>query len=405
MANVFKNISMVTFDTLINLENSLTFSKYVNRKYDKQFAKTGAKIGDTLNIRLPNRFVSSEGATITTEDVEDRTVPLVLTTQANIAMGFTSRDLTLDVDDFRNRYIKPAVIQLANRIDKDGLELAKKVYPFVGDPSVSANNLLSYLTAGATMDNNACPRDGERSAVLDPWAQAGLVNGLSGLFQSSEKIADQYEKGTMGIAAGFKFSMDQNVATHTFGTGVNDPVLVAGANQTGTELTISGLVGILNKGDMFTIPNVLAVNPVSRDTTGALQQFTVLNTTTAGATKIQISPALLGPADDQKRYQTVNALPANSAPLTLLGDPGQTCKIGICFHRDAFVLASADLYDPSADGAFASVVSDDQIGLSIRIASQWNVLNDKKITRLDCLYGWALVYPELACKVISKSGI
>lgn len=402
MANKFENIEMVTYDTLVNLENNLTFSKYVNRSYDNYFGKKGAKIGNTVQVRLPNRFVGGEGATINVEDIDERVVPVVLTTQANTAMGFTSAEMSLDVDDFRNRYIKPAVINIANKIDKAGLELAKKVYSFVGNPSNPADTLRAYLEAGARLDGNACPRDGLRSAVIDPYAQAGLVDNLKGLFQSSDKIADQYEKGTMGLTAGLKFSMDQNVATHTFGTGVNDPVLVAGANQSGDTLTISGLTGILNAGDMFTIPNVYQVNPVSRDTTGALQQFTVLETTTAGATSIKISPSIIGPATP--RYQTVNVLPANLAALTLIGDPGQTAKIGICFHRDAFVLVSADLEDVSQDGAWAAVASDDQIGLSIRIARQWDVTTDRTVTRLDCLFGWALVYPELACKVISKPG-
>lgn len=239
MANTNLTISMVTREALRVLENNLSFTKGVNREYDDQYAISGAKIGDTLNIRKPARYVGRTGAALSVEDHTETSVPLVLNTQFGVDVNFTSKELTLQIDDFSKRILQPAMATVANKVDRDGLLMAYQATAnSVGTPGTLPNALKTYLEAGAKLDDEACPRDGQRSVVIDPWMQVEIVDALKGLFQSSEKISDQYEKGNMGIAGGFKWSMDQNVQRHTVGTLGGTP-LTAGATADGATQVLS----------------------------------------------------------------------------------------------------------------------------------------------------------------------
>ena len=200
----------------------------------------------------------------------------------------------------------------------------------------------------------------------------------------------------MGKTAGFKFSMDQNVQTHINGTGVANPVIVNGAGQAGGTLTVSGLTGNLKAGDTFTIAGVNGVNPMSKQSTGQLRQFVVLADVANAGTSLTISPALVATGP----YQNVTALPANGAPLTFIGGASAQYEIGVAFHKDAFTFASADLPLPKGLD-MAARVSDSQLGISMRAISDYIIQTDQFVTRIDVLYGWALIRPELACKIIS----
>jgi hypothetical protein len=278
MANSLLTISQITKESLMVLENNLTFAKGVNREYDDQFAIGGAKIGDTINIRKPAKYVGRTGTVLSTEDHTETSVPLQLNTQFGVDINFTSKELTLSIDEFSDRIIKPAMATIANKIDRDGLALYKDIYNTVGTPGTIPTLLKTYLQAGAKMDYEGTPRDGQRSLVIDPSAQVEIVDSLKGLFQSSSEIKSQYENGNMGLAGGFKWSMDQNINVHTVGPLGGSPI-VNGAGQTGSTLVVSGFTAAaaarLNKGDVFTIAGVYAVNPQSRQSTGQLRQFVV----------------------------------------------------------------------------------------------------------------------------------
>ena len=267
--------------------------------------------------------------------------------------------------------------------------------PAGSDTRIQYNNAGAF-GAGVKLDNNGAPRDGDRAVVFGPATQAGLVDNLKGLFNDVTEVARQYKEGTMGKTAGFKFSMDQNVQTHINGTGTANPVIVNGAGQTGGTLTVSGLAGNLKAGDTFTIANVYAVNPMSKQSTGQLRQFVVLADVAIAGTSLTISPAIVtsGP------YQNVTVGPANSAPLTFIGVAGASYEIGVAFHKDAFTFATADLPLPKGVD-MAARVSDSQLGISMRAVSDYIIQTDQFVTRIDVLYGWALIRPELACKIIS----
>ncbi|SNT33723.1 P22 coat protein - gene protein 5 [Noviherbaspirillum humi] len=402
MPNTLLTPQMITNEALRVLENNLVFAKNVNREYSDQFAKSGAKIGATVNVRKPPRFVGRTGAAIGIEDVTDTQVPLNISTQFGVDFTFSSQDLTLSADDFSNRYLKPAMAAIANKIDRDGLALALGVANTVGTPGTPISSATPFLTAGALMDLEGTPRDDQRGVVLDPFAQANLVDALKGLFQSGEKIKAQYEKGIMGQALGFDFAMDQNVNAYTVGPQGGVP-LVNGANQTGSALVTNGWTAAaatrLNVGDVFTIAGVFAVNPQSRQSTGRLRQFVVTAQAASdagGNATLQISPAIT-PAG---QFQNVTNSPANGAAITVLGAANTVSNQSLAYHKDAFTLATVDLEDVSQYGAWGARAN--YKGISIRIVRQYAIGTDTVPCRLDVLYGWKALYPELACRICTS---
>ena len=393
---------MITREAARILTNNLCFTKQISREYSDQFAKSGAKIGSVLNIRKPPKYIGRTGRVCAIEDTVETSVPLALTTQFGVDLQFTSAELALSIDDFSDRILKPAVAVVANKIDYDMMGLYSTVPNVVGTAGTVPNALLTYLMAGVALDDNMAPRDNLRSVVVNPIQQATIVDALKGLFQSADQIERQYEKGLMGITAGFKWCMDQNTRVHTAGAYGGAPI-VAGGSQVGSTLNVSGFTAAaaprLKKGDMFTITGVNAVNGQNHQDLGYLRTFTVtadVSSLADGTAAIPIYP----PITATGASQTVTASPAANAPLVMTFTANQTTSQALAFHRDAFTFATADL--PLPDGVdMASRVSDSQLGISVRMIRQYQICDDTWPTRLDVLYGMAAVYPELACRIIS----
>ena len=405
MNNILLTISEITLEATRVLENELTFANKINRQYDDQFAIEGAKIGDTINIRKPPRYVGRTGQALQLEDSTETSVPLSLGTQFGVDIVFTTKDLTLSIDRFSERFLKPALATVANKIDRDGLALYSKVYNYVGTPGTTPNAALTYLNAGVLLDNESCPVDGLRTACLNPIAEATIVNALTGLFNPQKTISEQYIKGRMGEALGFEFYKDQNVNVATIGALGGTPVVNA-AGQSGSAITTSGWSNntlVLNAGDIIQFAGVYAVNPQSRQTTGLLRNFVVTAPVTSngsGVATITISPALTPPISvtQPAQFQTVTATPANNAAVTIYGAAGTSTPQNLVFHRDAFTLGTADLYLPKGVD-MAARVSDEDTGLSVRMVRAYDINLDRCPCRLDVLYGFAAVYPELAVRV------
>lgn len=401
MANTLLTISMITNKALMVLENNLTFAKRINREYDDRFANSGAKIGDTINIRKPVRYVSATGPALQLQNATETSVPLVIDTQNQTAFAFTSNELTLDVDDFSDRLLKPAIAKIANDIDFSCLTLYRDVYNSVGTPGATPSALLTYLQAGVKLDNEATPNDGQRYICMNPIAQATIVDALKSLFQSSEQIKRQYEKGSMGTSANFDWYMDQNINVHTIGAYAGTPT-VNGASQTGASLVTAGWSAgaILRQGDIITISTgtaVNAVNPQNYQSTGQLRQFVVTATSTAdgaGALTIPISPSIV----TSGAFQTVTASPDNGATVAVFGTASTQSPTNLAFHKDAFTLACVDLELPSGVD-MAARASDKQLGLSMRIIRAYDINNDRFPCRVDLLQGRKTIRPELACRV------
>lgn len=399
--NTLLNIAMITREALRVLENNLTFTKQVNRQFDDKFGVDGAKIGTVVNVRRPPRYVTRTGQALNLQDATETQVPVTLDTQAGVDLAFTSQDLALSIDDFSERFINPAVAAVANRIDQAGLALYKSIYQTVGTAGTTPIALLTYLLAGVKLNDSAAPLDGQRSLIVTPLMEATIVDALKGLFHQSAAIAEQYTKGQMGRAAGFTWYMDQNVASHTWGLQGGVPLVngvpAEGATTLVTDAWTGAVATRVNAGDVFTLTGVFGVNPQSRQSTGALQQFVALadaDSDGAGNLTINVSPALVSSGAGQ----TITAQPADNAPLTFLGTTLQVSPQGIAMHKDAFTLVTADLPLPRGVD-MAARVSDKQLGISIRMVRAYDINLDRFPCRLDILFGWSVLRPELACRV------
>lgn len=402
MANTLLTIGMITNEALAVLTNMLTFTKGVNRQYDDSFGVAGAKIGTTLNVRKPPRYVGRTGQAISIENATETSTPVVLTTQRGVDISFSSQDLELSITDFSRQFIRPAIVNIANHIDLDGLAMAvASTYNQVGTPGTTPANITTYLAGGVALDNNSTPRDGERNLVLNPLANATMVGSLNNIFNSPGRISQQNDDGMMESGYGFNWSMDQNVTTHTTGPLGGTPLIV-GAGQSGASLQVDGWTAAaalrLNAGDVFTIAGVFGVNPVSLQSTGVLKQFVVtanVSSDGTGLSTIPISPAIVGSGTG---FQNVTALPADNAAITVSGAAATVSPQNMLYHRNAFTLACADLPLPRGVD-MAARKADKQTGLSIRMVRAYDVTTDQFPCRLDVLYGWAPLYPEWACRI------
>ena len=406
MSNNLLTISMITNEALMVLENELTFSSEVERNYDDQFAVTGAKIGATLNVRRPGRFIGTTGPALNVEDFNETSTPVTLSTQFHVDTQFTTQDLALSLDMFSDRVLKPAVAAVANKIDFDGTTMARlNTANIVGTPGTPPTSLLTYLTAQAYLDSEGAPRDGRRSCIIEPFTGATIVDSLKGLFVPNDRIGMQYEKGMMGRdSAGMNWKMDQNISAQTFGTytgtatintSTDTGILTSGWAQTSTLTLSKSGTFTPNVGDTFTIANVYAVNPQNRQAYGSnkLRNFVV---TAISGNSVTVSPAVISGG----QFQNVSITSPGASAVTPFNQAGAVSPQNIVMHRNAFTLATADLELP--DGVhFAGRASDKDLGLSMRVVRQYTINNDSIPTRIDVLYGWAPLYPELACRVAS----
>jgi len=413
MANNLLTISKITNEALMVLENELTFTSEVDRNYDDQFAVVGGKIGNTVNVRRPGRFIGTTGPALNVEDFNETSLPVTLSTQFHVDTQFTTQDLALSLDMFSDRVLKPAVAAIANKIDRDGLVMAKNsTANIVGVAGTPPTGLITYLTAGAYMDAEGTPRDGRRACVVEPFTSATIVDSLKGLFVPQEAIGEQYRKGLMGRdSAGVNWKLDQNIVSQTFGsyasatlstdtTSASFGISSGWASTSTITISATSAAATLNQGDVIQFANILAANPQNRQAYGSnkARNFVVTSTVSIGSgssASVTVSPAII--TGGQFQNVVVNAT-SSSAVVTPFNNTGVTSPQNLMFHRNAFTLAVADLELPEGVH-FAGRASDKEIGLSMRVVRQYTINNDSIPTRLDVLYGWAPLYPELACRI------
>ena len=415
-------ITMITNESLMVLENELTFTSQVLRTYDESFGVDGGKIGDTLNVRRPARFVGTSGPNLSVEDFYQSSVPVVVgdTTkygdQFHVDTAFTTKDLRLSLGSFSENVIRPAVAAVANKVDYTGLQMAKNsVGNIVGVAGTPPTSLLTYLTAGAYLDAEAAPRDGNRAVVIEPFTGAAIVDSLKGLFMPDAAISQQYRKGLMGRdSAGMNWKMDQNVNVQTSGSWAASSAstltvdttsigIATGWASTTTLTLTAGATVTLKKGDVLQIANVMPVNPQNRQVYGTkARYFTVqsdLTITGASTGQLTIAPAVITAGQFQNVSITSTSATATVTPFSIgVSGVGTTSPRNILFHKNAFTCAMVDLELP-AGVVFAGRASSKEAGISIRVVRQYTINNDQIPARFDVLYGWAPLYQELACQV------
>lgn len=399
MANSLLTINMITREAVRLWKNSNAFLQNIDMQYDDSFAKTGAKIGTALRIRLPNDYTVRTGAAASVQDTAETSTTLVLATQKGVDVSFSSADRTMSLDDYSERVLAPGINNLAGAIASDVMSGSEGgVCNYVANVDGSGNILnpvaATYLNAGASLDTNSAPL-GDRKVVNDPFTQARVVSSLAGLFNPVPEIARQYKTGMMQQALGLDWLMDQTVIKHTSGTFTAGNI--SGASQTGTTITTSALTGTLAQGDIITLPGSFAVNRITKTSTGQLRQFVVTAAAASGATSISVYPAVT-PAvgGNQVQYQTVTASPTSGSAIVLVSPANTTYRKNIVYAPQAITMATADLELPRGVHEAAREAFD---GVSMRMVTAYNVSTDQFITRLDILYGYLYVRPEWACVV------
>lgn len=396
MANTILTPSAVTREALRVLHQKLNFVGNINRQYDSSFAKEGAKIGDSLKVRLPNEYTVRTGATLSAQDTTETSTTLQVSTQKGVDLNFTSADLTMSLDDFSKRILDPAMSVLAANIEADALNMYKDVYNLV-DQDATAFTWNTVLNGRKALNDNLAPMDNQRKCLLSTSSSVKLVDALKGLFQDSGEISKQYKEGMMGRSAGFDFYENTLLVPHTTGTAAKTTTYtVNGAVTTNGSSSVVVATGstTFKQGDVFTVAGCYRVHPETKVSTGALQQFVVTADYAGGAGTLNFAPAIYTSGG---RQNVVAAGMANGSAIVKVG-AGNAEQLGadLVFHKDAFAFATADLLLPGGVDFASREVMD---GISMRIVRQYDINNDKFPTRLDVLYGYKCIRPQLAARL------
>lgn len=401
--------TMITQEGLMQLDNNLVMGNLVHRGYEGEFAQSqnGNKPGDTLRIRKPVQFALRSGAVADVQDVVESYTSITASTQIGVDFDFSSADLTLTINEFSDRYIKPAMIRIANKIDEDLLALYKDVYNWAGTAGQTINSYTDFAKGPERMDEMAVPVEG-RQGVLSPADTWGLLGSFSGLYINdvAKKALESAKLPPVGDVA---LHRSQIVQTHTVGAHGGTP-LTRGASQgsAATQTVLSNWTqalvtdgwttsSLLKQGDVFTVSGVYAVNPVTKATLAHLQQFVLTanvttNASAASATTLTISPPLITTG----AYQTVSADVANDTTITYTGTAATGYKQNLLFHKNAFALAVVPMVEPP--GA-TNVVRESYKGISARLIPYYDGVNDVSKWRFDVLYGVKTIDPRLAIRL------
>jgi aspartate 1-decarboxylase len=374
-------------------------TRNVNRQYDDSFAVSGAKIGSTLRIRLPDRALVTDGAALQVQDDNEQFTTLTVASQKHIGVNFTSAELTMQLDDFAERVLKPRVSQLAASIDADVANSFQSIFNSVGTPGTTPATSLVLLQAQQKLNENAALMS-PRYATVNPAANANLVEGMKGLFNPVDTVSRQFKNGLMGTGVlGYdEINMSQSIKQFTTGSRTGT-ITVDGtmSAQGSSKITLNGTTGnTLAVGDVFTIANVFAVNPQTRESTGSLQQFVVTAANTAAASKftdVSISPAIYTASH---ALATVNSFPQNLAAVTFVGSASTQYPQNLVYHKDAITMATADLIMPQGVDMASRQVHN---GISMRIVRQYDINNDRMPCRIDVLYGYSVIRPQMAVRL------
>jgi len=404
MANVNLTIDDITRESLRVLHQKCNFIGNIVRDYDDSFAQSGAKIGNTLRVRLPYQYTSATGATINTTAGADSvgvSTTLTVNTQRNVPMRFTSNELTMSIDEFSSRHIEPAMAKMAAMMEYDAFNAT---LPSVNGAILAGANIGfdDTMNGRAILQNNLAPMD-NRVALLDPQGMVDLVTDNKSLFNDQTEGGKQYKEGAMGRFAGFDFYENTILPVHTNGTEAGTAYKVNGAAEAKTlstsdsdpnngALTVADGTKTITAGQVFTIgDDVYDVHPETKVSTGVLKQFTVTADAT-GAGDLAISPAIISSGP----HQNVSAIPDDDDVLTFVGDASTAYKQSVLFQKGFACMGSADLVLPKGVHMASRQNYD---GISMRIVQDYDVIKDRVFTRLDCLYGFKVLQPDLAVKL------
>lgn len=407
MANSILTPTMITREAARILHQKLNFVGNCNKQYDDRFADSGAKIGTTLNVRMPSKYEVRTGATLAAEDHVERSTPFQVSSQYGVDVNFSSVELTMELDDFSKRFLDPAMAQLAAKIEGDAASVAyKRIFNYTNATTNSTLTYKYFQRNGKELTNELAPSS-DRTAVLTPDSCVEFSDAVKGLFHDDKNISRQYREGLVGRTAGFDVYENTLLPSHTTGTIAGSPVTTGTALGTsttantwvsGSDITVTGATTTSNlkAGDIITLSGVYEVHPELRTNTGRLRRFVVQSdiTLTNGAT-VALKPGLIYGSGNAFQNCVLSGVSDTSGlTISVVGVTNTQFKQDIFFHKDAFLFGTADLIDVSKFGAWGARAVQD--GISIRIARQYDINNDKLPCRIDVLWGFAELYPELA---------
>ena len=400
MSNSILTIDMITRKALEILENNLVLTRNVNRAYDDSFAVEGAKIGSTLRIRLPDRALVTDGAALQVQDDNEQFTTLTVSNQKHIGVNFTTAEMTMQLDDFAERVLKPRISQLASSIDADVANSFRNIYQSVGTPGQTPATSLVLLQAQQKL-NEAAAVMSPRYATVNPAANAGLVEGMKGLFNPTDTISRQFKNGMMGMGVLGLDEINMSQSIKQFTTGTRNATGTTGAAVTAQGSNTIVLAGVGNAltikaGDVFTVAGCFSVNPQTRESTGSLQQFVVVADVTSssgGAATVTVSPAMY---TSTHALATIDSFPANGAVTTFIGAANSQYPQNLVYHKDAITFATADLLMPQGVDMASRQVHN---GISMRIVRQYDINNDRLPCRIDVLYGYSVIRPQMGVRL------
>jgi hypothetical protein len=401
MANAPLTIDVIAKEALMILDNNLIAAKMVHRGFEDEFgnAMNGFEAGDTVSIRRPTDFTVRDGAVSANQDIVEGKVSLVVDKQKGVDFGFTSKELTLNINELSERVIKPAMVQLANQIDSDVYGLYKFVPNWVGTAGSTVDSFSDFAKAPELLDKMAVPLD-ERSAILTPADHWGLLGSQTALYiQDAAKGA--YREGSLGKLGGIDTFMAQNLPSHTTGADVsgtvNQSIVTSTIAYTSVKNTMQQTITVaslnLNAGDVFTIANVNAVNPVTKADLGIAKQFVCIS---YAANSLVFYPAMIWTGAFQNVAVASGTTDLNTAAITAVGTAATAYRQNLVFHKNAFALAMVPLISPPG----APVVSRQSYkGTSVRLIPTYDGTNDRSNFSLDVLYGVKAIDPRLATRL------
>lgn len=411
-ADTFLTHSMIAERSLFDLENELTMAKHVYRGYNTEFAASpsGYKKGTSVTIQLPNKYREKDGATMDAVGIQEKSTTVTVDVHKHVAVDILETDLTQNIADLSKKLVRPAMITLANGVDLRGCSEYVNIYNLVGTAGTTPSTFKVLADAALRMDNEAVPRT-DRLCVLSPKAHWTMADGeLKGIF--NEAMAETLiRKGFIGRFALMDFYMDQNIQTHTVGTHASGGVMSGATAENATSIVTNGWdasVAILKQGDIITIGSVVGVNPISGSAWegNELRQFVVTADVTSGAggaATISVSPTIRSSAaaEDDLPYQSIITLPQNGAVITVVGTSAGAHPQNLTYHPDTFALTVVPFKRPRSAGQSVlwGQANDTQLGLSVTVATAFDIDAYDENTRFDILYGWDTIRPELGCRV------
>lgn len=392
MANTLLSPTVITREAQRILHQKCNFIISIDRQYDDRFARTGAKIGNSLAIREPNQFTVRTGKTIDVQDVTETSQTLTVATQKGVDINFSTADLTMTIDDFSKRYLDPAMSVLAANMEADAMSMYKDIYNSLWS-SGSAITYNDVLSGRVLLQRSLAPGN-DRTANMNPQDMADLVKDTKTLFNAQSQIADQYVEGYMGKAAGFKFMENTIWPGHTTGSENGSYVVNTSTGITSGTATITttGGSGTLAVGDVFTVADVYSVHPETKASTGVLQQFVVTAAVSGtGAWAVSPTPITSGPK------QNITLVSAGASKAVVVGGTASDALgTSLLYHKEAFTFVSADLELPGGvDFARRETVDN----ISMRLIRAYDINNDNMPCRIDVLYGYKTTRPGSAVRL------